>query len=126
MPNATCNYNDWAGDDLVEPCIPKVKSGWTTIVNAELQINRDEFSSLVRDLASGRDSLLDLLRDVEALDLLAEVADLVLDPLLDGEPAEDLPDFVIDVDGSLAADAVPVLGAVPLWRFLIVPTSISM
>ena len=73
----------------------------------------EKYHLLVRDLTSGWDGLLDFLRDVEALDLLTEVPDFFLDPLLYGETAEQLRDPVLDVDGSLAADAFAVLVAVP-------------
>ena len=44
--------------------------------------------------------------------MVTEVPDFFFDPLLDGESAEELRNPVLDVDGSLAADAFAVLVAV--------------
>ena len=44
--------------------------------------------------------------------MFTEVADFFFDPLLDGESAKELRNPVLDVDGSLAADAFAVLVAV--------------
>jgi hypothetical protein len=70
------------------------------------------FHSRVRDLASGREDLLELGRNFQPVNLSLEEGDLVLDPLLDGHAAQDGLDPLLDVQGLFIADALAVVATI--------------
>ena len=66
---------------------------------------------LVRDLTSGGDNLLDVLRDVQSLHLIAEEPELLLDPLPPRLTPEQFRDPLLNVEVLLVANAFAVVAA---------------